>query len=119
MKMLTLVNRSSKSLKGTWDGKHYDIDPGRHSFPQFQAEKFKEQNPIMGTLDARTGQAQYLIGIEEYNDDCSPIEQSTVIERWDRKSVGGPDIEVVKAKGGLFQHEKQTPLPVENAFVKP
>ena len=27
MEMVTLVNRSSKTLSGTWDGRHYDLQP--------------------------------------------------------------------------------------------
>lgn len=97
---VTLVNRSSKVLKGTWDGKHYDIQPGSHQFPEIQALKFKEQNPIMGSEDPYTLQKEYLIGIVEHKDDISPTEQTESIERWNRsKLVGAKPVEVVKGNG--------------------
>lgn len=118
MQFLTIVNRTSKNLKGVWDGKHYDITPGRHQFPEIQALKFKEQNPIMGSEDPGSLERLYLIGIEEQHDDCSPIEQSASIERWDRSKIGG-DVKIVQGQGYLRAEERHTDLPSESAFVKP
>lgn len=116
---VTLVNRTSKTLEGLWDGKHYELKPGKHAFPDTLAQKFKEQNPLMGSEDPGTGQMEYLMGIEEHNDDCSPIEQAAKIERWDRNKMTGPAVDVVKGKGGLFASERNASLPIEGAFVKP
>lgn len=100
MNFVTLVNRSSKTLHGVWDGKHYDITPGQHQFPEIQALKFKEQNPIMGSEDPYTLQKEYLIGIVEHHDDISPVEQTSAIERWNRsKLIGAKPVEVVKGNG--------------------
>lgn len=119
MKFLTLVNRTSKRLTGTYDGRHYIIELGRNSFPELHALKFKEQNPIMGSQDPYSNRMDYLVGIEEQEDDCSPIEQSSSIELWDRSKLQGPAVDVVKGKGGLFANERQSALPLESAFVKP
>ena len=103
MEVVTLVNRSSKTLSGTWDGRHYDLKPGQHSFPEVQALKFKEQNPIMGSEDPYTLQKEYLMGIVEHNDDISPVEQTSSIERWNRsKLVGAKPVEIVRGNG-IFQ----------------
>lgn len=79
MEYVTLVNRSSRTLKGTWDGRQYELKPGKHSFPEIMAIKFKEQNPIMGSEDPYTLVKDYLIGIEELGDNCDPVEQTDAI----------------------------------------
>jgi hypothetical protein len=120
-KLFTIVNRTSRTLKGVWDGRHYDLEPGKHSFPELQALKFKEQNPRMGTEDPSTLQCDYLIGIEELNDDCSPIEQTDEIERWrtaaQRKGMKNQPVGVVKS--GLYASERHSALPLDSTFVKP
>lgn len=116
MEYVTLVNRSSKVLKGTWDGRHYELAPGKHSFPRVQAEKFRDQNPIMGTEDPRTLFKQYLIGIVENGDDCSPIEQSEAITL---QPLDTENKKVVRGNGLYSQVDRTAGLPVENAFVKP
>lgn len=115
--IFTLVNRTSKILTGVWDGRHYDLKPGKHAFPEIQALKFKDQNPLMGSEDVRTGQRDYLIGIEELNDDCSPIEQSNEIELQKREDKS--TIKVVKGKSGLYAEERHASLPLDSNFVKP
>lgn len=97
---VTLVNRTSTVLHGVWDGRHYDMNPGQHTFPEIQALKFKEQNPIMGSEDPYTLQKEYLIGIVEHKDDISPVEQTSNIERWNRsRLVGAKPVEVVRGNG--------------------
>ena len=74
---VTLINRSSKDLVGLYDGKEHSIKAGsRTSYPRHLAEKFKDQNPVMGSENYYSGDKQYLLGIEEYGDDISPIEQT-------------------------------------------
>ena len=124
MNYVTLVNRSTKTLKGTWDGRHYDIAPGTHMFPEVQALKFKEQNPLMGSEDPYTLQKQYLMGIVELKDDCSPIEQSDKVEIWDRSkmSASKQNVEVVHGDGLYSQRrDGSAPLPVDghSNFTKP
>lgn len=126
MKHVTLVNRSSKTLRGVWDGRHYELEPGKHSFPEIQALKFKEQNPVMGTLDPFSGRMEYLLGIVEHNDPLTPIEQSRALQHIDRtKLSGAPAVEVVPGHNGLYSVRDLAPAPgaqggpIDSAFVKP
>jgi hypothetical protein len=124
MRHVTLVNRTSKNLVGTWDGRQYTIEPGKHSFPAPLAEKFKAQNPIMGSLDPRTGERQSLLGIVEQHDDISPIEQNTeAVELWDRSKMGEAlqNVEVVAGKTGLFSAKDlhQEAPKTNSTFVNP
>ena len=100
MNLFTVVNRTARDLNGTWDGRQYIIPPGRSQFPEIQARKFRDQNPIMGSEDPYTLRKKYLLGIEELNDDTSPIEQSDKIELSDRSKL--PDqtpVTVIQGKG--------------------
>lgn len=103
MRYVTLVNRTSKILNGTWDGKHHNIHPGKNSFPETMANKFKEQNPVMGSQDPYSLELQYLCGIEEDGDDISPIEQSDKIELMDRSKLRNAVPVVVVQGEGLFR----------------
>lgn len=123
MKNLTVVNRSSKTLTGVWDGKRYDMLPHQtYSFPEIQAQKFKEQHPVMGTENPYTLQKEYLIGLPDLQEDCSPIEQSTAIELWNRTLM--PDTksyQVIKGNGLFSPNLDRAPsLPFDGpGFVKP
>lgn len=126
MEVVTVVNRTSKIVKGTWDGRPRDIQPhGRIALPLLAAEAFKRQNVVMGSEDPSDGSMLYLVGIEEHGDDISPIEQTNAITRMNRKALGF-DEEVVKGKTGLYSgRDVQTNLNVGGAggvtsgFVKP
>ena len=124
MQYVTVVNRTSKNLYGTWDGRQYTIAPGKNSFPIIQAQKFRDQNPIMGSMDPMSGQMDYKIGIEEDNDPCTPLEGVVEgVEKWDRsKLAGARPSEVVAGDNGLYQLGRSagsTPLPVDAGFVNP
>lgn len=121
---VTLVNRTKRILQGVWNGRQWEIYPGKNSFPEAQALKFRDQNPIMGTEDPFTLQKQYLIGIEEMMDDCSPVEQSNAVELQDRSKLGKNQQDVVVVEGrGLYapRVDSSRPLPADGAtnFVKP
>lgn len=119
---VTLVNRTAHTLVGTWDGRQYALPPGASSFPVNMAEKFKAQNPVMGSEDPRTGHIDYLIGIADYHDPIDPIEQTDAVEKWDRSKLpaSAQNVEVVAGKNGLFSaRDVQAQLPVDNGFVKP
>jgi hypothetical protein len=119
---VSLVNRSSKVLEGTWDGRSYKLTPGKHSFPEAMAVKFKEQNPIMGSLDPYSLDLDYLIGIEEHGDPLTPIEQSTKAELLDRSkmdSVAALAEVITTSVGRLYANEKSSALPGDNGFVTP
>lgn len=110
---VTLVNRSSKVLQGTWDGHHYMLKPGKHEFSRVKAEKFREQNPIMGSENKYTGEKQYLMGIIEDGHDVTPVEQtdSISLEDLDAKIKSG-ELRVV-AGNGLYspRTDGSAPLP--------
>lgn len=121
---MTAVNRSSKPLKYTWTGIHYEMKPGKHFIPEQNALAFKNQNPIMGSDDETTGNFQYLVGIEEepYSDDCSPVEQADLIELYNRKHLRDAlPVMVVAGKAGMYAPRGQgAALPIDGTgFVDP
>lgn len=98
MDIVTVKNRSSQRLEGRFDGRPLSLGPHeRKSMLANEAEMFKRQNPVMGTEDPQDpiGSLQYLIGVEEWGDDCSELEQSEAVERFDRSMV--PDADGQKA----------------------
>lgn len=120
MEYVTLVNRTTKTLRGVWDGRIHELKPGRHSFPEIQAIKFKEQNPVMGSQDPVTGYSDYLIGIVECGDNCEPIEQTTSPSRLDYSRMPGPPTEVIAGKGQYIPSiDGVSSLPLDSNFVKP
>jgi len=125
MQHMTLVNRTNKKLKGVWDGRQYDLAPGKHSFPEAIAMKFREQNPIMGSQDPRTLEMQYLIGIEEMHDDCSPLDAIPVSptgEKWDGNKMPDANLrQVIKGDGVYNPYRDGAPkLPTDTqGWVKP
>lgn len=115
--LVTIVNRSSKTLKGVWDGRHYDLEPNKkYQFPTIVARKFQEQNPLMGSMNPYSMQTTYLIAIEEEGDDCSPLEQSTAIEKLDRKLLGNEDQVTVIKGHGLYSKQGDGAVPAPNAI---
>ena len=99
--MVTVVNRTSKPLKGTFNGRPYDIPPGESRFSKQEARFFRFQNPVMGRgtpLEDWDSKAEYLIGIKESGDDCSPIEQTNAPQRWDTGLMTGSAWEVVRGR---------------------
>lgn len=107
MEFVRLVNRTNRTLKGTWDGRHYDITPGEHAFPELHAAKFKEQNPVMGSADPYAWPPvtqQYYIGIVEYGDPTDPIEMTSAPQRFDRTQLVGLDARPVEVRdlSGLY-----------------
>lgn len=125
-RVVTLINRTSKNLKGTWDGRHYVLEPGKHSFPEIQAIKFRDQNPIMGTQDYYSGEMKYLIGIEEHGDPLTPVEQSdslTLADITEKLATG--EYKIVRGNGLYNANDRVPGLPADRgqavvgAFVKP
>lgn len=121
MEFLTVVNRTSKNLMVTWDGKRITLVPGKNALPAVVAEAAKRQNPIMGSEDPVSLQMRYLVGIEEQEDDCTPIEQSNSVQRIDRSKLhGARPVEVVPGDNGIYSvRDIQTALPLGSGFVKP
>ncbi len=118
--IVTVVNRTSKPVNGTWDGKPNTIKAhGKAAFPISVAEAFKRQNVVMGSEDPYTGSMEYLVGIEEQGDDLSPIEQTVKITRMNRAPLKKNE-EVVKGENGIYSvRDVAQSLPLDSAFVKP
>lgn len=126
MRFVTIVNRTNKVLHGVWDGKHVDIAPGKHSFPEKAAIAYRRQNPLMGSLDPRTGDITYMLGIEEMRDPITPLnldEAPPSIEKWDRsKLTGARPTEVIPGDNGLYQLGRTAGSPAlspNSGFVDP
>lgn len=123
MEYLTVVNRTSRPLSGTWDGREYIVQPGKSSHPAAIAEAIKRRNPIMGSDDPSTGVLQYLIGIEENGDPCTPIEQSDEIELFNRRlAKNAVPIMIVPGNVGMYsvtRNQVAPTLPQDATFVKP
>ncbi len=122
MQYVNLVNRTSKNLTGTWDGRSYSLAPGKHSYPEAMAVKFKDQNPIMGSLDPYSQEREYLMGIEEYGDPIEPIEQSTKAELLDRSkmdSIAKTAEVLLTSVARLYPSEKAGAPATGSSFVSP
>lgn len=100
MELLTVVNRTKKTLEVMWDGKVRQIPVGKSQHRAVVARKAKEQNILMGSQDPRTGSIVYLVGVEEWKDDCSPIDDTPWgIERFNRKLMPGGEAAVQHVLG--------------------
>jgi hypothetical protein len=110
MEVVTLVNRSSKPVKGLWDGKPYILAPnGKVALPVVVAEAIKRQNVVMGTEDPFSGEMECLVGIVEQGDPLTPIEQSRAITR---RELAKDEL-VVPGKAGMYASEaRSSALPV-------
>jgi len=88
MEYCKIINRSSKTVEGVFDGVRYFWAPNEEKMlPAHIAELCKRQNPVMGTEDfADINSAEYLLALP--SDDASPIEQTDKPERFDRDTIG-------------------------------
>ena len=86
---VTLTNRTSKIVRAMFDGQRFVFKPGPNpGVPVVVVQYAKDQNPVMGTQDRYEYEgSQYLVGVEAWGDDVSPIEQSEALERLDRSSI--------------------------------
>lgn len=101
-----------------WDGRRYPLEPhSKQAYPTLVAEAFKRQNPVMGSEDPYTGEIQYLVGVEEWGDPLSNLEQSQAITKLNRAAWVATD-EVVKAKP-TGTYEVRQSLPLDSSFVTP
>jgi len=129
MQYAKIVNRTGRDLKGTWDGKIYELKAhGAYQYPLAVCQAIKRQNPIMGSEDPYTMVMDYLVGIEEEGDVLTELTDQEAfpheIERWNRKKlIGAPDTTVIAGKNGLFAHEKNSAIPADgpatSGFVTP
>lgn len=119
MERVTLVNRSSKHLTGTWNGRQFKVVPGEQYFPRDVAEAIKRQNPIMGTQGNEIWDVQYLCGIKEDGDDVSPAEQTNIRELMNPALHSKPVMEVPGRNGLYGRSTFATELPADAGFEKP
>ena len=120
--IVTVVNRTSKPLKATWDGRPYDLPPGETMLPRIVAIAARFQNPIMGKgtpLEDWNVRSEYLVGIKEENDPIDPVEQTEAPQRWDTVLVNGVNIEFIKARAGYGPGQERLPAKPDEGFVKP
>lgn len=124
--LVTVVNRTSKKLKGTFNGRPYDIPSGESRYTIEEALFFRNQNPVMGRgtpLEEWTTREESLIGIKELGDDCSPIEQTDAPQRWDTNMVNGYNTwNLVRSRAGFQPEAARQPLSTDiqggNGFTK-
>jgi len=101
--LVTLVNRTSTTLEVRADGATLVLKPHEEQkVPRFVAELACRQHPRFGTEDPYNPRDyEMLVGVREWKHDCSPIEQSSSVERLDRSalmSVEARKAEVIKGR---------------------
>lgn len=112
--IVTVVNRTSKPLHGTFNGRPYDLPPGESRYSLKEARFFRFQNPVMGRgtpFEDWSSKSEYLVAIKELGDDCSPREQTNAPQRWDTTLLSGSNVEVVRPRGGGYMSEVRQPVP--------
>ena len=129
MEYVTIVNRTSNVLQGTWDGRQYVVAPGESMHPRLVANAIKRQNPLMGSQGTEIYDIQYLCGIKEDGDDITPLEQSDAIELMDSRLLHpGKNMHVVPGISGMYRTRQAVAaeLPtvgrnqaIESGFEKP
>lgn len=109
-----LVNRTSKTLLGTWNGREYKIAPGKNEFPRAQAEKFVTQHPKMGTRDPYTGYTEFLLGVVENGQDITPCEQDPSALTLDdiREKLKTGEYQIIKGNGTFQPQGMDRPSPI-------
>lgn len=123
MEYVTLVNRTSKQLQGTWDGRQFNVPPGETMFPRSVANAIKRQNPIMGSQGYEINETLFLCGIKEDGDDVSPVEQSDIQELINpailhaHTIAQGRKLQVVPGVAGMYRNRSSVAaeLPVAGA----
>lgn len=109
MEYVTLVNRTSKPLNGTWNGRQFKVLPGESTHPIRIADAIKRQNPLMGSQGSELFEVIYLCGIKELGDDIFPLEQSDSKELMDPNILhaatiaAGRKLDVVPGAAGMYR----------------
>ena len=120
--IVTVVNRTSRALEGVFDSQQFYFPPNSEvSLLASAAEMCKRQNIQMGSRNPQDPrEAVYLLGLREWGDDISPIEQRTdVIEGMDR-SLLDEDAQHVEVRGGRRRRSRaEVALPVTEGGLNP
>lgn len=103
---VTLINRTNRMLKVTFDGDEYDIPPGENQgFPKVMVGLAKNQNPRWGTQDPYVGSKfESLLAVKGTKDPCTPInmKDEKAVERIDRSQVMGMGRHATSIEGRVF-----------------
>lgn len=89
---VTLINRTGKALKCTFDGMDIPIAPGvNYGFPAVAVSYAKAQNVVRGSMHPFSPtHFESLVGVEGSKDPVTPLEQNTKTdELLDRSKFGG------------------------------
>ena len=93
MRFVTIVNRLSRPVKCTWEGRHMEFAPGKHSVPEQVALAARQQNPIYGTeVDGPyMPDFQHYVGIPDapYFDPVDSISESQEKELFNLQALRG------------------------------
>ena len=125
---VTVVNRTSQTCIGTWNGRQYTFPPhSKSEHPKTRAIKFREQNPVMGSENPRTGSMVYKLGVVEMRDPCDPLSDAFLaqfdgsVEKWDRSLLtGAKPSDVVPGDNGIYSaRDVAGSLPMNSSFVDP
>jgi hypothetical protein len=119
MRIVTVVNRTNKPLQGCWDGKHFEVAPGRSALNEQMARAAKLQNPIKGSDDPLTGNLDYYLAVEEDGDNTSPVEFSKDVELYQNLRSKAIPIMIVPGKAGMYSAEIASALTPDGLFTSP
>jgi len=100
---VTLINRTSQTLKVTFDGTDIPIKPGKnYGFPAVAVSYAKGQNPVRGSRHPYSPTSfDSLVAVEGTKDDTSPLEalSDATVELFDRSKMGGLASQAVAMPG--------------------
>lgn len=119
--IVRVVNRTTKPLTVTFDGRQYNLVPGYREMPDgtvepagphgevavthldyLKAEMARRQNPRKGTENPRDpADVEHLVAIVEDGHDVSWLEQSDAVERLDRSQIEDAKVRNAEVVAGV------------------
>lgn len=102
MEEVTLVNRTEETLIGVHNSIEVEIPPGEMKLPLEVAVLYRNQNPVMGTLDPDTMIRTNKLGIKEIGDDVSPLTNVKETDELVNRELVGEEVVVKKLPRGLY-----------------
>lgn len=90
-RIVTVINRTSRTLKATKDGVDMSFPPGETHVTADWVRFIKQQNPVPGTSNPFTLEFESLFGVKGSKDDCSEISDDILnalpVEKLDRSML--------------------------------
>ena len=124
--IVTLINRTSKSLDVVQNGRTIVLKPGRNPVTSDWVRFAKQQHPRMGTFDPSGLQGDYLVGVEGFDspEACAmiePGEEHKSIERFDRTQMDPEAQSAEQVPTGIRPPQRRLPgeagaIPLETQF---